>query len=117
MILLDRGVSPVGVNGYLWRAIEKINALWESKGVMYTRVTSLGDARHGTYSYHYKGMAVDIGTKEHGAKAAQLVEEAHVLLRQAKIPFDILWEDKGKENEHLHIEIDPWLGATRYRET
>lgn len=69
-------------------------------------VTSLNDGKHMQGSKHYEDMAVDFRTKN-------ISEPSHKELIKKEITealgknYDIIFEDRGGVNEHLHIEYDP----------
>ena len=66
-------------------------------------ITSLNDGRHGNNSWHYKGRAVDLRTKNITNGQEVYME----IFKQLNDDFDILFEDIGGVNEHIHIEYDP----------
>ena len=67
-------------------------------------ITSANDSRHGTNSLHYKGCAIDIRTKTFGGDKEELRNEIAEALGDE---FDVVIEDLGGLNEHMHIEWDP----------
>lgn len=67
-------------------------------------VTSANDGQHKSGSLHYEGFALDFRIKDfQGNKTALAVEVADALGSD----FDVVLEDLGKPNEHLHVEYDP----------
>lgn len=66
-------------------------------------VTSGSDGDHGVNSLHYTGLAVDI--RIHHLKNPTMMAEAI----RATLPeeFDVVLENLGKPNEHIHIEYQP----------
>ena len=69
-----------------------------------TTITSANDGTHGTLSLHYNGNALDFRTKDfYGNKQALLLD----LKERLGENFDVLLEDEGKPNEHVHLEYDP----------
>lgn len=69
------------------------------------------NGKHGRYSHHYKGLALDlrtkhcfIGEKDRSAKLTQLKIDIQLSLGTQ---FQVVLEDVGGEQEHLHIEFDP----------
>lgn len=69
-------------------------------------VTSGNDSGHGSGSLHYKGLALDFRTKHiPPAAKSEFVENVRVSLPDPD--YDVIWEDAGMPNEHLHIEFDP----------
>lgn len=66
-------------------------------------ITSCNDGKHKEDSFHYKGNAIDIRTKNFfGDKHALRLEIAQRL----GTDFDVLFEGEGTESEHLHLEYD-----------
>lgn|SRR3990167_2570789 len=69
------------------------------------RVTSGRDGRHKVGSKHYTGDAVDLGCKEFDSKVKlKFVADLRASLG---MDFDVLLEDVGKPNEHIHAEYHP----------
>lgn len=69
-------------------------------------LTSGTDGEHGESSLHYLGMALDFRTKDIekvNDKRAMIAEVRAILGRD----YDVIFEDEGRPNEHLHIEYDP----------
>lgn len=67
-------------------------------------VTSANDGRHMDGSKHYTGEAFDLRTRGTG-RSTQIASETRRILRP--LGFDVVFEDEGGENEHLHVEYDP----------
>lgn len=69
------------------------------------RLTSGKDGKHKLGSKHYTGDAVDLGCKEFDS------EENRAFVANLKsslgMDFDVLWENVGSANEHIHVEYDP----------
>lgn len=66
-------------------------------------VTSVNDGIHKDGSYHYKGRAFDIRTRHTGM--ARTFEQA-LKKELGHLGFDVVLEDFGGENEHIHVELD-----------
>src|SRR5437762_873988 len=70
-----------------------------------TTVTSANDGVHKPNSFHYVDRALDFRTHDLTA------DQKHGWLAAVKIrlgsEYDVLLEDEGKPNEHMHIEFDP----------
>jgi hypothetical protein len=73
-----------------------------------TVVTSGNDSQHSQNSYHYVGRAFDFRTKH----AAGIMNGIFQNLKKELTPlgFDVIWEDQGGVNEHLHVELDKRAG-------
>lgn len=67
-------------------------------------ITSANDGKHSIISWHYKGRALDFRTKTYTGDLEMLVQTAK---RALGPDFDVVLEDIGGENEHLHVEYDP----------
>lgn len=63
-------------------------------------------ARHSRTSLHYAGQAVDIRTKHLDTRVQREQVRAAIAARLNK-DFDVLLEDEGGHNEHIHIEYQP----------
>ena len=68
--------------------------------------TSANDSKHKLGSLHYYDRAVDFRTK-HVDKMDTRYAIASEIRHLLSPTFDVLFEDIGGENEHLHIEYDP----------
>lgn len=72
-------------------------------------VTSAQDSRHKAGSVHPLGMAVDFRTKNlRRGQARRLRDRMKERLGEA---YDVILEDEGGPNEHLHVERDPVRGG------
>lgn len=67
-------------------------------------ITSANDSTHSATSWHYKGRALDFRTKHYVGDKTALVQEIKDDLGPN---FDVVLEDLGGNNEHLHVEYDP----------
>ena len=67
-------------------------------------ITSANDSKHSEASLHYEGGALDFRTKTYKFDRRALRQEVKAALGP---DFDVLLEDEGVVNEHLHIEYDP----------
>jgi len=86
-----------------------------------TIITSVNDGVHGKNSLHYYGYAVDFRTKNIGSEADDYREEVvagfvEEVKRCLGNEFDVVMEDLGEDNEHLHVEWDPdWWADEKER--
>lgn len=67
-------------------------------------ITSGNDGRHSIKSLHYYGRALDFRTKDYIGNKFRLFEEVKIALGDN---YDVVLEDVGTDNEHLHVEYDP----------
>jgi len=84
-------------------AISVCYSIYQDAGLDTMTVTSINDGRHNANSYHYRGRAFDLRTKGTGA-GPSLASEIDRALRP--LGFDVLLEDFGGPNEHIHVEFD-----------
>lgn len=100
---LKPGVKLRGLVPQMVVALLIIHDLYAHYGVELV-VTSANDSQHKSDSFHYAGQAVDLRTKTFQQSKALLVAQ----IKEAVGPdFDVLLENEGTDNEHLHIEYDP----------
>lgn len=62
--------------------------------------------RHSRTSLHYAGQAVDVRTKHLDTRIDREQVRAAIASRLNR-DFDVLLEDPGGQNEHIHIEYQP----------
>jgi len=74
-----------------------------------TIITSGNDSQHMAESLHYKGAALDFRTK-HTGRSKAIADAVKKIL--GPLEFDVILEDFGGENEHLHVEWDPKSNVT-----
>jgi hypothetical protein len=70
-------------------------------------ITSGNDGKHGENSLHYRDglcRALDFRTKHFNGWKPGLRDAVKTALGEN---FDVVLEDLGGENEHLHVEYDP----------
>ena len=100
---LKVGVKLTDLQPQMVLAAMIVQEVYRERGGKAT-ITSANDGTHGTLSLHYKGMALDLRTKDFEGNKQALVLEIKDRLGE---DFDVILEDEGKPNEHLHCEYDP----------
>lgn len=103
MLFFKDGVSLKGLMPQMIIALQVAEEEF-TKMATDTWVTSGNDSTHMDGSYHYKGRALDFRTKNAPGIASTIV--AAITARLKPIGFQCIWEDRGGDNEHLHIELD-----------
>ncbi len=68
--------------------------------------TSGNDKVHMQSSLHYRDLALDFRTHDLPSPAKKQ-EFAKVVKRRLGRDYDVILEDMGLPNEHLHVEYDP----------
>ena len=74
-------------------------------GVREVWITSVNDGVHKPGSLHAEGRAVDIRCKQYVASQVEQVVAEFKSFYDAD--YDLIWENRGLPNEHLHCEYDP----------
>lgn len=91
------------------KAREIVAGIWEANGYQLT-VTSGMDGDHMEGSRHPGGLAEDYRT--HDLPDVTTKKRMAQLVRRALGPeYDVILEDLGTTNEHLHVEFDPHKGV------
>jgi hypothetical protein len=100
------GVRIDGITTETLRALLLVDALYARHG-WELRVTSINDGKHKVGSLHPKGRAFDVGTKElPGGSPTRYALRAEIEVELGP-EFDVVLEEVGGPNEHIHIEHDP----------
>lgn len=89
-------------------AIAVAGSIWQAAGVD-LEVTSVLDGKHMLGSFHYKGLAVDLRTNsiQGEGRFAKVQKLRNDLAEALGEDFDVLLEDLGLPNEHVHVEYQP----------
>ena len=96
------GVSILGMRPELLYALIIAEQVYKDRFSTLV-ITSCKDGKHGKNSYHYRGLAADLRTRGTGL-ARQIRDDLVKAL--APLGFDVLLEDEGGVNEHIHMEAD-----------
>jgi hypothetical protein len=96
-------VRDEGVSREIWYALGVAEV---TRPIQPFVVTALRDGQHKEGSKHYFGFAVDLRTKDLYPTAK---DEWFARLRAVLEPkgYDVLFEGRGQDWEHIHIEFDP----------
>lgn len=81
-----------------------VASVYQTRGATTCVITSVNDGKHGAASLHYKGCAFDVRTKDFAGDKQALRDAIQAALGWN---FDVVLEDLGGENEHIHVEYDP----------
>lgn len=111
-IIIKRGTNLWGLHPAILRAMYIARDVIWDLGRIRLVVTSAWDADHSPGSFHHWGMAIDLRTKELASNAAKREFELQ-MRRKLGSGFDVLLENLGGSNEHLHIE---WEAGRPIRE-
>jgi hypothetical protein len=98
---LKPGVRLTGADGALAIALQVADSVYRSFNLDMT-VTSVTDGRHKTGSFHYRGLAADVRTRNIAEKDRPALLTA---LRAALADWDVV-----DEGDHFHIEPSPAYG-------
>jgi len=95
------GVNFRGLQPQMLLVIPRMEELWRGQSLT---ITSANDGTHMPGSLHYQGLALDFRTKDVTLDKQRLFEEVKAALGRQ---FDVIFEDQGGPNEHMHVEFDP----------
>lgn len=98
MIALKDGVDVKGLQPEALLILLIAQPIWDEAGVDLV-VTSCLDGKHGPNSFHYKGLALDLRTRDFKSGAAK--EAADMLRAYLGRHYDVVLE-----KDHLHVEHD-----------
>jgi hypothetical protein len=91
----------------------------EVTGGVAITITSVTDGVHGERSFHHNGAAFDGRTKElTPEQRTTFLTKLRERLSQLPGVYQMIFEDAGGENEHVHVEHDdgherPWTTGER----
>lgn len=98
-----------GVSGKLQpvmdTALDAVRRVWAAHSLGWPTITSIMDGQHMSGSKHYLGLAFDIRLNDVPADIhTGLANEVQLLSGNA---FDVVHENHGQPDDHLHVEYDP----------
>lgn len=93
------GIQPQMIIAYMVAL-----GIWARYGVELV-VTSANDGRHSGTSLHYAGAGSDLRSKTF--KPGEAAIAAQELSAALGDDFDVILEDEGGVNEHIHVEWQP----------
>jgi hypothetical protein len=97
-VKLKEGASLEGCSWRMFDAAIKCEPSFNSRGVDLV-ITAGTDGKHMVGSLHYKGMALDIRTRNIVGNEVEVLAELKTALGPA---FDVVLE-----GDHIHLEYDP----------
>ena len=100
----DGSVNPFGIHPRIKSALYLTADIYHQTAAKPLIITSLCDGVHGSNSYHYLLGAFDGRTKHLEVDEKEGVTER--LRRKLGDQWDVLLEDVGEPNEHLHVEVN-----------
>lgn len=109
---IKEGVSLRGIRPELAIAYTIASAVLALYGLP-AIITSGTDGTHGRGSHHYAGGALDLRTKHLRVSSIPPRIFRDRIAAQLGSEFDVVLEDLGGDNEHLHIEFHPKGPANR----
>lgn len=106
---LKGGVRVLGAKPELMIGLQIANDVYERHGVD-MRVTEITGGTHKPGSLHYAGLAADLGTHELAPELRDMIlTEIRIAVGE---DYDVIVEDAGTPNEHIHIEFQPKTSMT-----
>jgi hypothetical protein len=100
MIKIKEGVSILSLDNKLVLALIVADQVYHAYGCNECVLTSACDGKHGEHSLHYKGLAIDLRTRN--VDPEMLMKIVNTLIINLGEEFDVILE-----NDHIHIEFDP----------
>ena len=98
------GVRVLGLRPEILLALVVAESIYRKHGAELV-LTSVVEGSHSAGSLHYRGDAIALRTKGVGA--------AHVIFAELRATltgdYDVLFENAGGVNEHIHLEYQPKL--------
>ena len=97
-------VTPLGIAPELVLAVIVAQSIYNDLGIDCV-ITSITDSKHMEFSRHYTGDAIDIRCK---SIPIRLRGDVYTLIKTSlTIDYNVVWEARGKAQEHFHISWKP----------
>lgn len=105
MLSIKPGVKLLGIRSEILIGLHIVEEVINSLGYD-TTLTEATGGKHMPDSLHYKGLAVDIRSKDISLNTtkANVIKHAKSSLGNE---YDFILEDEDGPNEHFHLEWDP----------
>ena len=115
MMSLKSGVSLKDLQPQIILAMMVVKETFNDKGIKNFTITSCNDSQHMMGSLHYKGLAFDTRTHDIilSNRGVWLTQIGNDIKNALGGEFDVVLEDIGGPNEHLHVEYDPKHAVTK----
>jgi len=111
MLKIKSGVHLTGLRPEMTPVLVNAATVFGNCGVDAV-ITAGVDGSHSRGSLHYVGLALDFRLK-HIATLEQKATVLNAMLASLGALYDVVWEDAGGINEHLHVEYQPKQGANK----
>lgn len=98
--MIKFGVKLLGMRPEILLAYMIADRVYKSVSGIHPTITEVTGGRHGTGSYHYKGLAIDLRTRD--VSANEVTKIVELLKAQLNDNYDVVLE-----SDHIHIEFDP----------
>lgn len=106
ILVASSNVKTAGLSTRMIDIIDEINITAKLAGLPSPVITSATDGSHSAGSIHGSGHALDLRCRERNA----CIKWAGILKQALGPGYDVMFEDWGGANNHLHLEYD---GKTR----
>jgi hypothetical protein len=100
MLSIKEGVSLLGLDSKLILAAIVADQVYSTHSIENCVITSATDSKHGEHSHHYKGLAIDLRTRDMDGNQKQIITSD--IQKQLGTEFQVIFEV-----DHIHIEYDP----------
>ena len=102
LIYFKKGTITAKLTPELLRGLVAFTTLAVGFGITEIWVTSVNEGKHRVNSAHYFGKAVDLRSHDW---PDPITEGLTAAFRSRNPGYQLLWESRGTENAHLHLEF------------